>query len=44
VGADFGVLGVGYLRVSYANSEEIILRDFERMGTFLSERKPAAAE
>jgi aspartate/methionine/tyrosine aminotransferase len=42
-GPDFGVLGEGYLRLSYANSEENILRALERMGGFLSERKPALA-
>jgi aspartate/methionine/tyrosine aminotransferase len=42
-GPDFGVLGEGYLRLSYANSEENILRALERMGAFLSEQKPAAA-
>jgi aspartate/methionine/tyrosine aminotransferase len=41
-GPDFGVLGEGYLRLSYANSEENILRAIERMGAFLSKRKPAA--
>ena len=34
-GPDFGVLGEGYLRLSYANSEENILRALERMGEFL---------
>src|SRR5690242_13766543 len=42
-GPDFGVLGEGYLRLSYANSEENILRALERMGAFLSEQKPAMA-
>jgi aspartate/methionine/tyrosine aminotransferase len=41
-GPDFGVLGEGYLRLSYANSEENILRALGRMGAFLSERKAAA--
>jgi aspartate/methionine/tyrosine aminotransferase len=40
-GPDFGVLGEGYLRLSYANSEENILRAIERMGAFLSEHKAA---
>ncbi|MEQ8448915.1 MAG: pyridoxal phosphate-dependent aminotransferase [Nitratireductor sp.] len=35
-GPDFGVLGEGYLRLSYANSEENILRAIERMEAFLS--------
>ncbi|GJE58470.1 pyridoxal phosphate-dependent aminotransferase [Methylobacterium trifolii] len=39
-GPDFGVHGEGYLRLSYANSAENILRALERMKTFLSERKP----
>jgi aspartate aminotransferase len=34
-GPDFGVLGEGYIRVSYANSEENILRAIERIGAFL---------
>jgi aspartate aminotransferase len=34
-GPDFGVLGEGYIRLSYANSEENILRALERMKTFL---------
>jgi aspartate/methionine/tyrosine aminotransferase len=42
-GPDFGVLGEGYLRLSYANSEENILRALERMGALLSEQKPAMA-
>ena len=35
-GPDFGVLGEGYLRLSYANSEENILRAIERMEAFLT--------
>ena len=31
-GPDFGILGEGYLRLSYANSAENILRALERMG------------
>jgi aspartate/methionine/tyrosine aminotransferase len=42
-GPDFGMLGEGYLRLSYANSEENILRAIERMGAFLSEQEPATA-
>jgi aspartate/methionine/tyrosine aminotransferase len=34
-GPDFGVLGEGYVRLSYANSEENILRATERIGLFL---------
>ncbi|MGN6464463.1 MAG: pyridoxal phosphate-dependent aminotransferase [Rhizobiaceae bacterium] len=41
-GPDFGVLGEGYLRLSYANSEENILRALERMGAFLLEQNSAA--
>ena len=39
-GPDFGVHGEGYIRLSYANSAENIRRALERMGRFLSERKP----
>ncbi|WP_274425802.1 pyridoxal phosphate-dependent aminotransferase [Chelativorans sp. YIM 93263] len=35
-GPDFGVLGEGYVRVSYANSEENILRAIDRIGKFLA--------
>ncbi|MBZ9605189.1 pyridoxal phosphate-dependent aminotransferase [Phyllobacterium chamaecytisi] len=35
-GPDFGILGEGYIRLSYANSEENILRAIERMGKFLT--------
>ncbi|MCB1507861.1 MAG: pyridoxal phosphate-dependent aminotransferase [Hyphomicrobiaceae bacterium] len=34
-GPDFGTLGEGYIRLSYANSEENIERALERIGTFL---------
>ena len=37
-GPDFGVHGEGYVRVSYANSEENIRRAIGRMGDFLSDR------
>ena len=37
-GPDFGVHGEGYVRVSYANSEENIRRAIARMGDFLSDR------
>jgi len=35
-GPDFGVCGEGYIRLSYANSEENIRRAIERMGDFLA--------
>ncbi|MDX8465259.1 pyridoxal phosphate-dependent aminotransferase [Mesorhizobium sp. VK23B] len=35
-GPDFGVLGEGYVRLSYANSEENILRALERIEAFLA--------
>jgi aspartate/methionine/tyrosine aminotransferase len=40
-GPDFGILGEGYVRLSYANSTENILRALERMREFLSTRKAA---
>jgi aspartate/methionine/tyrosine aminotransferase len=40
-GPDFGILGEGYVRVSYANSTENILKALDRMGDFLSSRKAA---
>ena len=40
-GPDFGILGEGYLRLSYANSAENILRALERMGEFLKNCKAA---
>jgi len=40
-GPDFGILGEGYLRLSYANSTENILKALGRMGEFLSSRKAA---
>src|ERR1700761_6789373 len=40
-GPDFGVLGEGYIRVSYANSTENILKALDRMGDFLTNRKAA---
>ncbi|HEX5212356.1 MAG TPA: pyridoxal phosphate-dependent aminotransferase [Pseudolabrys sp.] len=40
-GPDFGILGEGYLRLSYANSTENILKALGRMGEFLSTRKAA---
>jgi aspartate/methionine/tyrosine aminotransferase len=41
-GPDFGVHGEGYIRVSYANSRENILRALARIGDFLRVRSPAA--
>ncbi len=38
-GPDFGVYGEGFIRLSYANSTENILRALERIGTFLSEHR-----
>jgi aspartate/methionine/tyrosine aminotransferase len=40
-GPDFGILGEGYIRVSYANSTENILKALDRMGDFLASRKAA---
>jgi aspartate aminotransferase len=40
-GPDFGLLGEGYVRLSYANSTENILKALDRMGEFLSKRKAA---
>jgi len=40
-GPDFGILGEGYLRLSYANSAENILRALDRMREFLATRKAA---
>src|SRR5690348_3152940 len=40
-GPDFGILGEGYLRLSYANSTENIVRALDRMGQFLTTRKAA---
>jgi len=37
-GPDFGVLGEGYIRLSYASSQENIRRAVARMGNFLAER------
>lgn len=41
-GPDFGELGEGYLRVSYANSEQNIRAALTRVGEFLSERRAVA--
>jgi aspartate/methionine/tyrosine aminotransferase len=35
-GPDFGILGEGYVRLSYANSTDNILKALERMRTFLA--------
>ncbi len=40
-GPDFGILGEGYLRLSYANSAENIRKALDRMGEFLRSRKAA---
>jgi aspartate/methionine/tyrosine aminotransferase len=40
-GPDFGVLGEGYVRVSYANSEDNIRKAIERIEEFLESRKAA---
>jgi aspartate aminotransferase len=40
-GPDFGILGEGYIRVSYANSTENILMALDRMREFLANRKAA---
>ena len=40
-GPDFGILGEGYVRLSYANSTENILRALDRMGEFLTSRQAA---
>jgi aspartate/methionine/tyrosine aminotransferase len=39
-GPDFGIMGEGYMRVSYANSAENITRALDRMGQFLYAHKP----
>ncbi|MEM1365173.1 MAG: pyridoxal phosphate-dependent aminotransferase [Pseudomonadota bacterium] len=41
-GPDFGVLGEGYLRLSYANSEDNIAKAIERIGNFLAEKSSKA--
>jgi aspartate/methionine/tyrosine aminotransferase len=40
-GPDFGILGEGYVRLSYANSIENIVKALDRMGDFLASRKAA---
>ena len=39
-GPDFGVHGEGYIRLSYANSEDNIARAMDRMERFLGEERP----
>ena len=36
-GPDFGILGEGYIRLSYANSQENIIRALARMHEFLAQ-------
>jgi aspartate/methionine/tyrosine aminotransferase len=43
-GPDFGVNGEGYIRLSYANSEENIRRAIERIGDFLARRNAAGPD
>jgi aspartate aminotransferase len=43
-GPDFGVHGEGFIRVSYANSEENIRKAVERIGDFLSRRNATGAD
>jgi aspartate/methionine/tyrosine aminotransferase len=43
-GPDFGVNGEGFIRVSYANSEENIRKAIERIGDFLSRRNATGEE
>jgi aspartate aminotransferase len=40
-GPDFGILGEGYVRLSYANATENIVKALGRMGEFLASRKAA---
>src|ERR1044071_448688 len=40
-GPDFGILGEGYVRLSYANSTENIVKALDRMSHFLASRKAA---
>ena len=40
-GPDFGILGEGYVGLSYANSTEYIRKALDRMGEFLASRKAA---
>jgi aspartate/methionine/tyrosine aminotransferase len=43
-GPDFGVNGEGFIRVSYANSEENIRKAIGRIGDFLSRRNASGEE
>ena len=43
-GPDFGVNGEGFVRLSYANSEENIRRAIERIGDFLTRRNAVGEE
>lgn len=43
-GPDFGVLGEGYLRISFANSEENIDRAIDRIASFLAKNAPRGKE
>ena len=38
-GPDFGILGEGYMRLSYANSAENIAKAMDRIAAFLIENK-----
>ncbi|MCB1430474.1 MAG: aminotransferase class I/II-fold pyridoxal phosphate-dependent enzyme, partial [Nitratireductor sp.] len=40
-GPDFGILGEGYIRLSYANSEENIARAIDRIAGFLEANSKA---
>ncbi len=42
-GPDFGILGEGYIRVSYANSAENIKRAMTRFADFLARKHNTAA-
>ena len=42
-GPDFGILGEGYVRLSYANSTENILKALDRMGEFLAQEEGGVA-
>lgn len=41
-GPDFGILGEGYVRLSYANSIDNIMKALDRMADFLASRKAGA--
>jgi len=43
-GPDFGVLGEGYIRVSYANSAENIIEALQRTGEFLANSSSGAVQ